>query len=194
MPINSTFTTAVAIYFLHGFELVSLPVSSSSSVYTPFEVTITGKSSNKTNIVLVVSTASSSQILSMLVSYIAFENSTNLYSAGILQFDSGSAAALSAAVSLPTTILASIHGTSGFAMANSQTSTSFSATLANSAYSFAFSPNITYLNYHFFAVPDLSNPCYFCQGLPFDFNGTCVASCLGGAAPVNGQCTSCPQG
>lgn len=72
MPINSTFTTAVAIYFLHGFELVSLPVSSSSSVYTPFEVTITGKSSNKTNIVLVVSTASSSQILSMLVSYIAF--------------------------------------------------------------------------------------------------------------------------
>ena len=141
-----------------------------------------------------MSTVSSAQILSMLVSYIAFENSTNLYSAGILQFDSGSAGALSATVSLPTSIQASIHGVSGFAIGNIQTSTSFSVMFTPPALSFTFTPNVTYLNYQFFAVPTPTDPCYFCQGLPYDFNGTCVAQCIGGAAPVNGQCTSCPNG
>ena len=192
MPISTTFTIAVATYYLHGFELVSLPVSTTSTLYTPFEVTIAGKSANKSSIGLVVSTASSSQILSMLVSYVAFENSTEKYKAGILQFDSGSAGALTASVTIPQTPLAVIHGVSGFTIGNLQAGTSFRATLANSAFSFAFTPNVTYLNYHYFAVPNTNDPCYFCQGLPYDFNGTCVAQCLNGAAPTNGQCTNCP--
>ena len=68
----NTFNVAVAVYFLNGFQLSSLPVTTGSNVQTPFEVAISGKSSSKTEIVLVISTASSSQIFSLLISYLAF--------------------------------------------------------------------------------------------------------------------------
>ena len=72
IPIRKAFTVAVAVYFLNGFQLSSLPVTTGSNVHTPFEVAISGKSSSKTEIVLVISTSSSSQIFSLLISYLAF--------------------------------------------------------------------------------------------------------------------------
>ncbi len=154
---------------------------------------VTGKSSNTSSITLVVSTVSASQVFSLIISYVAFENQTNYYTAGVLQFNSATASFLNAPVSLPTA-LASIDGLSGFLIANLNSVTSFSATIVNaSLIQFNINPSTTYLNYQYFIVPAKNNLCYFCQTNNIQFNGTCVSQCPQGS-PTNGTCSTCPEG
>jgi hypothetical protein len=159
-------------------------------------VAVTGKSSNLTTIVLVVSASSISQIFSLHISYIAFENATNLYSAGLLQFDSGSAASLTSSITIPASPLVFFDGLSGFVLYNQQTVISLDAAFnGQSELKFTLSPNATYLNYQYFVVPDPGNPCFVCESRPLFQQGACVAQCSQGS-PVNGQCNSsvCPAG
>ena len=139
-----------------------------------------------------MSTVSSSQIFSLLISYLAFENHTQIYQAGMLQFQSATASSLSAPVTLPSSKLAIIDGIGGFVINNRNSTVSIDATLNSNSFQFNFLPNVTYLNYQYFVIPDNNDPCFFCQNSPYLYNGACVSQCPQGGSPTNGQCSSCP--
>jgi hypothetical protein len=111
---------------------------------------------------LVISTVTSTQIFSLIVSYVAYESQVKTYKAGVLQFSSATASFLNAPVSIPASTLAFIDGLSGFSINNLQTPVSFSAAVNSSAFQFNINPSATYLNYQFFAVPNAGNTCFFC--------------------------------
>ena len=103
---------------------------------TPFEVQIQGVSSNNSDLNLFISTTTATQVYSLMVSYIVFQNSSNLYFGAFEYNPSGGTTTtfLSTTVKLPLTPLAQLSGFSGFILPNIDGSTSFSMSLTNSSY------------------------------------------------------------
>jgi len=79
LPIQSKFNNLSAVYFISGMELATTSVGGVLGKFTPFEIQTKGISSNVSSLELIISTTTASQIYSLTISFIVFQNSSNLY-------------------------------------------------------------------------------------------------------------------
>jgi hypothetical protein len=143
--------------------------------FTPFEIQTKGISSNVSSLELIVSTTTASQIYSLTISFIVFQNSSNLYF-GAFEYNPLSSTPspfLSTPVNIPLTALAQLWGISGMIIPNLYGSSSFSTLLLNSTFQFSSTPGISYLTYQYFSIV-ATNKCFICQQHSFLHESTCL--------------------
>ena len=118
-----------ALYFLNGYEIASLQ---SGSYNSPFEVQLINLSQGQHSLTLIVSATTETQVYSLLISYLAFDNSSSSFSSGNYQYSSLNAASyLSVDASMNSSVAFIFAGINGFILPNNQANTQLSSVFVN---------------------------------------------------------------
>ena len=129
LPISTTFSNLQALYFLNGYEIASLQ---SGSYNSPFEVQLINLSQGQHSLTLIVSATTETQVYSLLISYLAFDNSSSSFSSGNYQYSSLNAASyLSVDAFMNNSVAFIFAGINGFILPNNQANTQLSSVFVN---------------------------------------------------------------
>ena len=129
LPISTTISNLQALYFLNGYEIASLQ---SGSYNSPFEVQLINLSQGQHSLTLIVSATTETQVYSLLISYLAFDNSSSSFSSGNYQYSSLNAASyLSVDASMNSSVAFIFAGINGFILPNNQANTQLSSVFVN---------------------------------------------------------------
>lgn len=198
LPFRTSFVSYIDIkhlLFLHGFEITTMPFSENRR--SPYEIQLGSSVANTSGIAVTLSVTTITQVNSIYISYIAYQDTVLRVIDGSYAYDlkTGEGLAHAPIISVPRNY-ARLYGMSGLIINFNYQSVYFSTEWTGHEFHFGLGASETlvqYLTYEyiFFA----GSECEDCPGYPISFNGTCVNACPPNTfiTPEN-VCLSCGEG
>ena len=181
--------------FLHGFEISTMPFSQDQR--SPYELQISASSTNTSGISVTFSVTTITQVNSIYISYIAYQETSLSLITGRYSYDPTSGYGLA---HTPNTMIprnyARVYGISGFIINYNQQRIMFGTEWTGHEFYFHLGPSQTlvqYLSYQYIFFT--GSECQDCPGYSISHEGSCVNFCPPNTflTPEN-VCMTCGEG